>query len=39
MIDRQLLNYPEQLVARLTQMENDIRTLKREVEKLKKGAN
>lgn len=39
MIDRQLLNYPEQLVARLTKMENEIRALQREVEKLKKGAN
>ena len=39
MIDRQLLNYPEQLVARLSQMERDIEFLKREVERLKKGAN
>lgn len=39
MIDRQLLNYPEQLAARLTQMENDIRALEREVSRLKKGAN
>lgn len=29
MIDRNLLKYPEQLAARLTQMENDINTVKR----------
>ena len=39
MIDRNLLNYPEQLAARLTKMEKDIKDLKLEVERLKKGAN
>ena len=29
MIDRQLLNYPEQLAVRLSQMEKDITTLKK----------
>ena len=37
MIDRQLLNYPEQLAARLTKMENDITKLQRELERMKKN--
>lgn len=37
MIDRQLLNYPEQLAARLTQMENDINKLKIEVSRLERS--
>lgn len=36
MISRDLLNYPEQLAVKLSQMERDIETLKREVERLKK---
>jgi len=36
MIDRNLLNYPEQLAARLSQMERDIENNKREIAKLKK---
>lgn len=39
MIDVQLLKYPEQLAARLTQMENDIKRLSLEIERLKKGAS
>lgn len=35
MIDRGLLRYPEQLAAKLTKMENDIKQLEREVKKLK----
>lgn len=37
MIDRQLLNYPEQLAARLTQMENDINKLKTQVSRLERS--
>lgn len=37
MIDRQLLNYPEQLAAKLTQMENDINKLKVQVSRLGGG--
>lgn len=36
MIDTQLLRYPEQLAARLTQMELDIAEAKREITKLKR---
>ena len=36
MIDRNLLNYPEQLAARLSQMERDIDALKLKVEKLER---
>lgn len=36
MIDRNLLNYPEQLAARLTQMERDIAEAKREIKELKR---
>lgn len=36
MIDRQLLNYPEQLAARLSQMERDIKKCQDEINKLKK---
>lgn len=38
MIDRNLLNYPEQLAVRLTQMERDIKTLKDKVKKLEQEA-
>lgn len=37
MIDVQLLKFPEQLAARLTQMENDIAALKQELERMKRG--
>lgn len=36
MIDRQLLNFPEQLVARLSKMERDIKKCQDEINKLKK---
>ena len=36
MIDRNLLNYPEQLAARLSQMERVIDALKLKVEKLER---
>lgn len=37
MIDTGLLRYPEQLAAKLTQMENDIAALKQEIERMKRG--
>ena len=37
MIDTQLLKYPEQLAARLTQMENDISILKQELARIKRS--
>lgn len=37
MIDRQLLNYPEQLAARLSQMERDIKECKDKIKKLEKS--
>lgn len=37
MIDVKLLQYPEQLAARLTQMENDINALKQDFERLKRA--
>ena len=39
MISTQLLKYPEQLAAKLTQMEKDIKSLKLEMERLKKGGD
>lgn len=36
MIDRNLLNYPEQLAAKLSEMERDIQKLKLEIDKLKR---
>ena len=36
MIDRNLLNYPEQLAARLSQMERDIEKCKLEIDRLKR---
>jgi hypothetical protein len=36
MIDRNLLNYPEQLVAKLSEMEREIQKLKLEIDKLKR---
>ena len=36
MIDRNLLNYPEQLVAKLSEMEREIQKNKLEIEKLKR---
>ena len=36
MIDRNLLNYPEQLAARLSQLERDLEKCKLEIEKLKR---
>lgn len=36
MIDVGLLKYPEQLAARLSQMERDIKECKEEIKKLKK---
>lgn len=38
MIDVKLLKYPEQLAARLTQMERDIKKCQDEIKKLKKEA-
>lgn len=38
MIDRNLLNYPEQLAVRLSQMERKIAELEREVKELKRKA-
>lgn len=37
MIDVQLLRYPEQLAAKLSDMEREIATLKRQVEQLRRG--
>lgn len=36
MIDRNLLNYPEQLAAKLSEMEREIQKLKLEIDKLKR---
>ena len=36
MIDTRLLKYPEQLAARLTQMERDLAKALKEIEKLKR---
>lgn len=36
MIDTKLLKYPEQLAARLTQMERDLAEAKREIKELKR---
>lgn len=36
MIDTQLLKYPEQLAARLSQMEREIKENKLEIERLKR---
>lgn len=36
MIDRNLLNYPEQLVAKLSEMERNIASNKREIDRLKR---
>ena len=36
MIDRNLLNYPEQLAAKLSEMERDIKKCQLEIEKLKR---
>lgn len=38
MIDTQLLRYPEQLAARLSQMERDINELKKVVKRLSNGS-
>lgn len=38
MIDRNLLNYPEQLAAKLSEMEREIQKLKLEIDKLKRKA-
>jgi len=36
MIDRNLLNYPEQLAAKLSEIERDVQKCKLEIEKLKR---
>lgn len=36
MIDRNLLNYPEQLAARLSQMERDLAQAKKDIKELKR---
>lgn len=36
MIDRNLLNYPEQLAAKLSEMEREIQKNKLEIEKLRR---
>ena len=36
MIDRNLLNYPEQLAAKLSEMEREIQKNKLEIDKLKR---